>query len=154
LYITETNNFLLLRHCVLSPAQETQTQHKTTEMPLRISRRCAVLSCGKAQSLHGLPRDPNISKAWINFIFNEVPDRVNKTLFVCSLHFTADSFINKPQFDVGFSERLKIKDDAVPTILTPTVISQHTRVSNKTLLLFLFFIFTKRHYCFVTDRLI
>ncbi|XP_058635279.1 transcription factor Sp3 isoform X2 [Onychostoma macrolepis] len=29
-------------------------------------------------------------------------------------------------FDAGFSERLKIKNDAVPTILDPTVMSQHT----------------------------
>ncbi len=29
-----------------------------------------------------------------------------------------------------FSERLKLKDDAVATILDPTVISQHKSVSN------------------------
>ncbi len=41
-----------------------------------------------------------------------------------------DWFINKAQFDAGFSERLKLKDDAVLIILDPTVMSQHTSVSN------------------------
>ncbi len=40
-----------------------------------------------------------------------------------------DSFTNKAQFNMGFSERLKIKDDAVPAILDLTVMSQHTRVT-------------------------
>ncbi len=33
--------------------------------------------------------------------------------------------LQKAQFDAGFSERFKLKDDAVPTILDPTVMSQH-----------------------------
>lgn len=100
-------------------------------MPPRITRRCAVPSCGKTQSLHGLPSDPNLRKQWVNFIFNEVPDRIIKSLFVCSLHFTTDSFTNKTQFDAGFSERLKVKDDAVPTILDPKVMQpQRSSVSN------------------------
>ncbi|XP_056315543.1 transcription factor Sp3 isoform X2 [Danio aesculapii] len=100
-------------------------------MPPRITRRCAVPSCGRTQSLHGLPSDPNLRKHWVNFIFNEVPDRLIKSLFVCSLHFTTDSFTNKTQFDAGFSERLKVKDDAVPTILDPKVM-QPQRSSHKT----------------------
>ncbi len=72
--------------------------------------------------LHCLPSDPNIRKEWMNFIFNEVSDCISKNLVLCSLHFT-DSFTNKAQFDVGFSERLKLKDDAVPIILNPTVMS-------------------------------
>lgn len=80
--------------------------------------------------MHCLPFDPNIRTAWMKFIFNDVPDCVNKTLFVCSLHFTADSFLNKIQFIAGFSETLKIKDDAVPTTLDPAVMLQHTSMSN------------------------
>ncbi len=55
----------------------------------------------------------------MNFIFNEDPDRVSKNLVLCSLNFT-----NKAQFDTGFSKRLNLKDDAVPTILDRTVTSQ------------------------------
>ncbi len=47
--------------------------------------------------------------------FNEDPNRISKKSVFCSLHFTADSFTNKAQFDVGFSKRLKLKDDVVPT---------------------------------------
>ncbi len=32
----------------------------------------------KKTFLHYFPSDPNIRKEWINFIFNEVPDRVSK----------------------------------------------------------------------------
>ncbi len=64
------------------------------------------------------------------FIFNEVPDHVGKNLVLCSLNFTADLFTNKAQFDAGFSERLKLKESAVPTILDLTVMSQQTSVSN------------------------
>ncbi len=55
---------------------------------------------------------------------------VSKNLFLRSHHFTTDSFTNKAQFDTVFSERLKLKDDAVPTILDLTEMSQHTSVSN------------------------
>ncbi len=54
----------------------------------------------------------------MNFIFNEDPDRISKKSVFCSLHFTADSFTNKAQFDVGFSM----------TILDP--MWHHTSVSN------------------------
>uniref|UniRef100_A0A673JTC3 THAP-type domain-containing protein n=1 Tax=Sinocyclocheilus rhinocerous TaxID=307959 RepID=A0A673JTC3_9TELE len=81
---------------------------------------CSVPSCGEKQSLHCFPSDPNIRKEWMNFIFNEDPDRLSKNLVLCSLHFTADSFTNKAQFNTGFSERLKLKYDAVPTISDPT----------------------------------
>uniref|UniRef100_A0A673LBJ8 THAP-type domain-containing protein n=1 Tax=Sinocyclocheilus rhinocerous TaxID=307959 RepID=A0A673LBJ8_9TELE len=81
-------------------------------MAPKITRRCAVPNCRQTQSLHNLPSDPNIRKEWISFIFNEVLDHISKRLVVCSLHFTPDSFTNKAQFDAGFSERLKLKDDS------------------------------------------
>ncbi len=61
----------------------------------------------------------------MSFIFSEDPDCVSKNLILCLLNFTVDSFTNKAQFDVVFSKRLKLKDDAVPTILDLTVMSQH-----------------------------
>ncbi len=65
----------------------------------------------------------------MNFTFNKMPDHVSKDLVLCSLNFIVDSFINKAQFDAGFSESLKLKDNIVPTILDSTVLSQHTRVT-------------------------
>ncbi len=55
--------------------------------------------------------------------FNEVPERINKNLVLCSLYFTR--FItNKAQFNTGFSERSKLKADAV-RLSDPIVMSQH-----------------------------
>uniref|UniRef100_A0A8C1PVL2 THAP-type domain-containing protein n=1 Tax=Cyprinus carpio TaxID=7962 RepID=A0A8C1PVL2_CYPCA len=86
------------------------------KMAPKTTRCCSVPSCGKTQSLHCLPSDPNIRKEWMNFIFNVDPDSISKNLVLCSLHFTVDSVTNKSQFDAGFSERLKLKDDAVYNI--------------------------------------
>ncbi len=80
--------------------------------------------------MHCFPSDPNIRKEWMNFIFNEFPDCVIKNLVLCLRHFTADLFTNKAQFDSGFSERLKVKDNAVLNILDPTVMLHHTSVRN------------------------
>ena len=89
---------------------------------------CAVPGCGKRQSLHKLPLDSN-RNAWLNFIFNDVPADVGKTLSVCSLHFTEDCFVNKTQVETGFADRLRLKNGAVPSILDPTGMVQHTYVS-------------------------
>ncbi len=62
---------------------------------------------------------PNAKLYLMKCIINEVPDHISKNLVLCSLHFTTDSFANKAQFDAGFSERLKLKDDATPNILNP-----------------------------------
>ncbi|KAG1936444.1 hypothetical protein F2P79_018498 [Pimephales promelas] len=86
---------------------------------------CAVPGCGRKQSLHKLPLGSN-RNAWLNFIFNEVPADVGKTLTICSLHFTEDCFVNKTQVETGFADRLRLKYDAVPSILDPTEMVQHT----------------------------
>ncbi len=85
----------------------------------------------------------------MNFIFNEVPDHVSKNLVLCSIHFTAASFTNKAQIDTAFSERFKLKADAVPTILDPTVMSHHTSVSNC-----FYYMITIALLSVITDRLI
>ncbi|XP_067301001.1 uncharacterized protein [Pseudorasbora parva] len=92
----------------------------------RISRYCAISGCGRTQSLHKLPSDPKTRNVWLNFIYNEVPADVAKTLHVCSLHFTADSFENKSQVETGFADHLRLKQNAVPSILDPKRKEQHT----------------------------
>ncbi len=60
---------------------------------MTLETRCTVqCQVVEKQSLHCLPSDPNVRKEWINFIFNEDPDRISKNLVLCSLNFTADSF--------------------------------------------------------------
>ncbi len=57
--------------------------------------------------------------------------KINKNLVHSFVHFNLQQIHkNKAQFDAGFSERFKLKDDAVPTTLDPKVMLQHTSVSN------------------------
>ncbi len=56
-------------------------------------------------------QNPNYILYFMHFIFKEVPDFISKSLVLCSIHLTVDSFINKAQYDAGFSERLELKDD-------------------------------------------
>ncbi len=112
---------LLLHRCLFSPA------HPFTYVVNEKS--------GKRKSM----QKPNLELYLMNFIFNEDPDRISKNLVLCSLHFTADLFTNKAQFNARFSERLKLKDDAVPTILIQTVMSHHRFL-------------LCAHYCFVYYR--
>ncbi len=65
---------------------------------------------------------------------------VSKNLVLCLLHFTADSFTNMAQFNAVFSERQKLKDNAMPTILDPTIMSHHTSVGKVFILVSLVFI--------------
>ncbi|XP_056608949.1 uncharacterized protein LOC130426283 isoform X2 [Triplophysa dalaica] len=100
-------------------------------MPLKIAKYCAVPGCGRTQSLHNLPSDSDIRNAWLKFIFKDVPAHVAKTFSVCSLHFTADSFVNKAQVDAGFAERLRLKSCALPSILDPTGMAQQSYAPTK-----------------------
>ncbi len=61
--------------------------------------------------------DPNVRKEWMKFIFNEVSD-VSKNLISPQIRLQTRHTLT------GFSERLKLKDDAVPTIMDPTVMSK------------------------------
>ncbi len=45
------------------------------------------------------------------FVFNKVSDHISFWSFVAS--FYHGFVLNKTQFDAGFSERIKLKDDAV-----------------------------------------
>ncbi len=58
----------------------------------------------------------------MNFIFNDVSEHVSNNSVFNSLHFTAALFTKKHNSTQYFSERLKLKEDAVPNILDLTVI--------------------------------
>ncbi len=82
-------------------------------MAPKITRCFTVHNCGKKQSLHCLPSDSKTMKELINFIFYVDADHISKNVVLCSLHFTVNLFTNKAQFNAGFSERLKLKENAV-----------------------------------------
>ncbi|XP_051983016.1 piggyBac transposable element-derived protein 4-like [Xyrauchen texanus] len=97
-------------------------------MSARRTKRCAIPGCRKTEFLHMVPKNPNIKKEWLKFIFNEVPDRVSPYLFVCLGHFTPDCLANQSQYEAGFAGKHILKSGAVPTILDPRAIRQ-TRTS-------------------------
>ncbi len=112
-YLTPAHRFT---HSVYERRACSSTQKQNNKDAIEDNKILCLAKLWKNLFLHCLPSDPNIRKEWMNFIFNEAPDCITNSVF-CSLHFTADLFTNKAHFDVGFSERLKLKDNAVPTIL-------------------------------------
>ncbi len=64
----------------------------------------------------------NVRKEWMNFIFNDVSEHISNNSVFSSLHFTPALFTKKAQFLTVFSERWKLKEDAVPNILDLIVI--------------------------------
>ncbi|XDV36012.1 hypothetical protein PO909_005866 [Leuciscus waleckii] len=52
------------------------------------------------------------------------PSHGSVNLSVCSQHFKDDCFENNSQYDAGFARKLLLKDQAVPTILGPTMTPQ------------------------------
>ncbi len=69
-------------------------------------------------------RIPKLAKSKLTLFLMKI-QTTTVNLDLCSLHFTMDSFLNKAQLDTRFKKRLTLKDYAVPTILDPTVMSQH-----------------------------
>ncbi|XP_057187839.1 piggyBac transposable element-derived protein 4-like [Triplophysa rosa] len=64
----------------------------------------------------GLPKAQELRKKWLHFIFNTVPERYNPTTSLCPKHFTKDSFQNLGAYNAGYSQKLLLKDGAVPTL--------------------------------------
>ncbi|KAK5648099.1 hypothetical protein RI129_002991 [Pyrocoelia pectoralis] len=75
-----------------------------------------VLRKNEKISLHSFPKNPDASSKWRTFCDLMESDNVNK-LHICSLHFTADDFVN---YDARIrGECLILKFGAVPSILLP-----------------------------------
>ncbi|XP_067299120.1 uncharacterized protein [Pseudorasbora parva] len=85
-----------------------------------MSPKKCIFGCQAKTVQHCVPKNPAIRQRWMEFVFPEKQRRCTN-FYVCALHFDADCFINKAQFDAGFSDRLILKDGAVPTIKVPTL---------------------------------
>ncbi len=100
-----------------------QLHRNQTINMLQRQQDCAEPSCGKTVfALHSFWTER------INYVEWCFKNSSLKTLSF--VHFTMDSFTNKAKFDTGFSERLKLKDNAVLAIMDPTALLQHASVSN------------------------
>ncbi|XP_059186310.1 uncharacterized protein LOC131969157 [Centropristis striata] len=82
-----------------------------------MSRRRCFLQCDRKFPLYGLPREDEVKNQWLTFIFTTIPEQYSPNLLLCSRHFAEDCFLNRVQFNAGFSRRLLLKDGAVPTMM-------------------------------------
>ncbi|KAL1004808.1 hypothetical protein UPYG_G00050880 [Umbra pygmaea] len=80
-------------------------------------RKCSIPGCtGNGDTFHSLPKEPNTRRAWLMFVYKKIPVKFDTQLFVCSNHFTKDSFENLGQFKAGFAKLLLLKRGAAPTV--------------------------------------
>ncbi|XP_067298749.1 uncharacterized protein [Pseudorasbora parva] len=93
-----------------------KTRHARTAKMSDHGHRCYVPGCTRdVRTFHSLPLDKKCRHAWLMFVYNRIPKQFNAKLFVCSAHFTTDSFSNLGQFEAGFAQRLQLKKGAIPT---------------------------------------
>ncbi|XP_078123328.1 uncharacterized protein LOC144528549 [Sander vitreus] len=80
-------------------------------------RKCSVPGCtGNGDTSHSLPKEPDSRRAWLMFLYKKIPVKVDTQLFICSNHFTKDSFENLGQFKAGYAKLLLLKKGTVPTV--------------------------------------
>ncbi|KAM7393960.1 hypothetical protein PAMP_020793 [Pampus punctatissimus] len=80
-----------------------------------MSPRKCFFGCEGKLNLFAFPKEENTSKLWIQFLFVG-QQQPYTTVFLCSRHFTEDCFLNRAQYEAGFSARLVLRDGAVPSI--------------------------------------
>ncbi|KAF1382148.1 hypothetical protein PFLUV_G00161450, partial [Perca fluviatilis] len=80
-------------------------------------RKCSVPGCtGDGDTSHSLPKEPDTRRAWLMFLYKKIPVKFDSQLFICSKHFTTDSFENLGQFKAGYAKLLLLKKGTVPTV--------------------------------------
>uniref|UniRef100_A0A3B3BDF2 THAP domain-containing protein 1 n=1 Tax=Oryzias melastigma TaxID=30732 RepID=A0A3B3BDF2_ORYME len=84
--------------------------------------RSVVFGCSnvpkKGVSLHEFPVKMKEWKAWKRFVCrtrNGWNGPTNNST-ICSCHFTAESFVNKMQVDMGLAKNLFLNKDAIPCV--------------------------------------
>ena len=87
--------------------------------------RCIAFGCRNCPSetvtLHGFPTNKKTLRQWINFIKRKREGwSYTGYGYLCSWHFTEDSFQNLGMFREKMCKRLILTENAVPTIHAPT----------------------------------
>ncbi|PWA33626.1 hypothetical protein CCH79_00007512, partial [Gambusia affinis] len=80
----------------------------------QMERRC-ILNCDAQQIRFGLPERADQKEKWLRFIFNSIPKQYQSDLVLCAHHFTKGCFLNWSKW----SEKLQLRDGAVPTLRNP-----------------------------------
>ena len=104
---------------------------------------CAVFGCGIVDTNHygistfGFPKNPNVHRAWVNFVKTTRKDFVLSPRYhaICAKHFTPecfeDQFTIALRIEAGYTIRRRLKADAVPTVLTDTCLAALNRERSK-----------------------
>ncbi|XP_022066518.2 uncharacterized protein LOC110962796 isoform X2 [Acanthochromis polyacanthus] len=79
-----------------------------------MSRRKCFFGCEGKLNLFASPKEESTRQYWIQFLFAGQQPTVN--WFLCSRHFSEDAFLNRAQYEAGFSARLLLRDGAVPSV--------------------------------------
>ena len=66
---------------------------------------------------HKWPKDENIAKKWVDFMqISQNKFQPFKSSRICCLHFTHDSYDNFLEWQLGYVSRLRLNNDAVPSL--------------------------------------
>lgn len=84
-----------------------------------MGRKCIVAGCDNAMGLHGIPLDLKLRGQWLRAIGMEENSYLPTMSGVCDKHFTRDCFTNLTEFELGYTERLRLKSEAVPNTALP-----------------------------------
>lgn len=84
-----------------------------------MGRKCVVAGCENAVGLHGIPLDLKLRGHWLRAIGMEENSYLPTMSGVCDKHFTRDCFTNLTEFELGYTERLRLKSEAVPNTELP-----------------------------------
>uniref|UniRef100_A0A8C6LMG5 THAP-type domain-containing protein n=1 Tax=Nothobranchius furzeri TaxID=105023 RepID=A0A8C6LMG5_NOTFU len=82
-------------------------------------RKCSVVGRSGSVGLHSFPLDLEIRRQWLRSIGVQDNSQLPPGAVVCNQHFTRDSFANMMEFEMGYSARLHLKREAVPTVALP-----------------------------------
>ncbi len=135
----EEDQCLLRHHCLFSPAHwfthvafergERTGLHRnqTIKMALKTTIYGAVPSCGKHCLCRAFLLIPKLGKNEWSLFWMKIHSRTRQLeLDLLFTSFTADLFRKKAQFNVGFSEILKQKDDCANYIGSDSNVAAHT----------------------------
>lgn len=82
--------------------------------------RSCFMCGGKTTSMYHLPKDEDLKKKWLEFIFGSIPTSYPKSLVVCAKHFQDSDFANLGAYNSGYASKLVIKQGSSPSVRSTT----------------------------------
>ncbi|XP_056133481.1 uncharacterized protein LOC130110415 isoform X2 [Lampris incognitus] len=79
-----------------------------------VNLKCAYRSCQSTTKLFSFPTDSSRSRRWLQIV-GYPEDTKTSNLRVCANHFSPECFRNYTEVQMGYSVRLRLTDDAVPS---------------------------------------